>query len=117
MAYKLQDIKIVPNGLNLAPPGDQVAAGDNLDLTGWWPSSVGKLLQAPGWARRNTTPAGSMIHSISETDGRVYYGASTGLYQAGRNSEAAIDTGYDGEPLGMIGYQGFMWTMNRSKQS
>ena len=117
MAYKLQDVKIVPKGLNLAPPGDQVSEGDCLDLTGWWPSSVGKLLQAPGWGQRNTTPAGSAIHSISETAGRTYYGAAGGLYQIGRNSEAAIDTGYDGEPLGMIGYQGFMWTMNRSKQS
>src|SRR5690349_18792047 len=52
VAYKLQELKIVPNGLNLAPPGDQVASGDCLDLAGWWPSAVGKLQQTRGWTPR-----------------------------------------------------------------
>jgi len=113
MAYKLNELKIVPNGLNLLPPGDQVAAGDCLDLTGWWPGAVGKLQQTKGFVNKSGSDAGVTVDSIGESDGRVYFGGGGSLLQISRGS---IDTGYDGYPLGMVAYQGRMWIMNRSKQ-
>src|SRR5581483_4529329 len=54
MAYKPLDLKITPGGLNLLAPGDQVAEGDCLDLTGFWPGAAGKLEQAPGYTHLST---------------------------------------------------------------
>lgn len=119
MAYKLHELEIVPNGLNLAPPADQVAKGDCLALTGWWPSSVGKLQQARGWTSQNLYPQLYPIHSISEAEGRIYYADRANLYQQSRdagNPPLTIDTGYDSHPLGLLGFQGFMYIMNRGRQ-
>lgn len=116
MAYKLHERKIVPGGLNLAPPEDQVNDNDSLVLDGWWPSSVGKLQQTKGHTVRTTVAAAAAAHSIAEENGRVYFGASTLLYQIGRAAGASIQTGFDGSPLGLLGYQNYMWIMNRSKQ-
>lgn len=111
MAYRLHEHKLIPTGINLAMPPDQVIPGDALQLTGWWPSSVGKLQQTKGTTMRYSGAAG-LVNCISEVTGRVYYGAAGNLYRAG----SSIDTGYDGFPLGMIGYQNQMWVMNRSKR-
>jgi len=113
MAYRLNPLEIVPNGLNLLPPGDKVAAGDCLDLKGWWPGSVGRLQQTKGWVNKSGSDAGVALDSVGESDARVYYGGGGSLFQIGRGS---IDTGYDGYPLGMVAYQGRVWVMNRSKQ-
>jgi len=118
MAYKLEEIKIVPGGLNLAAPGDQVAINDCLELTGWWPSSIGRLEQSRGWTPRNTAPIEMPVHSISETTNRVYYAGGQNLYQVNRDTGSppdAIDTDYDGFPLGLVGYQNYMWIANRAK--
>lgn len=115
MAYKLQTLRIIPTGINLLPPGDQVAEGDCLELTGWWPGAVGKLQQTRGYVNKSAGPVGVPIDSLEESDGRVYYGGAGGLWQIGRGS-SAIDTGYDGYPLGMVAFQGRVWIMNRAKQ-
>jgi hypothetical protein len=118
MAYAPQEIKIIPGGINLAAPGDQVAAGDSLDLTGFWPGAIGKLEQSRGFTNLSATQLGSVIDGLCQASGRTYYSASnTGaLHQVGRGGagETAIDTGYDTYPLGMLGYQGYVWIMNRA---
>lgn len=113
MAYKLEELKIAPGGINLLPPGDQVAQGDSLELTGWWAGAIGKLQQAKGFTDVSGGGAGVAVDSVAESDGRIYYGGAGSLYQIGRGS---IDSGYDTYPLGMVAYQGRMWIMNRSKQ-
>jgi hypothetical protein len=116
MAYEPQEIKIIPGGLNLAAPGDQVAAGDSLEVRGFWPGAIGKLQQAPD---RQTLAfdATYTFDGLCQTSGRTYYSGRSGgagaLFQIGRGS---IDTAYDGYPLGMLGYRGYVWVMNRAKQ-
>lgn len=115
MAYKQQVIQIMPKGLNLLPPGD-APDGAALALTGWWPGAIGKLQQAKGWVQRNDTDVTDAIHSISETQGRVYYAADDDLYQMGRGEPEPIDSGYDGWPLSLVGAGKYMWIMNRARQ-
>ena len=116
MAFEPIPLKIVPKGLDLVPPGDQVAEGDCLDLTGWWPGSTGRLQQARGWVKKNT--GGGNLNSLAESDGQLFFSDGSTLYQGTENGAAAtaIDTGYDGKALGLCGYQHVMWVMNRSKQ-
>lgn len=122
MAYDLLDIQITPGGLNLLAPGDQ--AKGSLDLTGWWPGAVGRLQQAPGYTVLSAAHLTRYMDSLCEASGRIYYGGSdrpvtTGdLFQVGRGGagETAIDTGYDGYPLGLLSFQGYVWIMNRAKQ-
>lgn len=116
MSYQLKEQKIIPGGLNLLAPGDQVAEGDCLDLRHWWPGSAGRLEQSPSLLTKNSPTVVSVQHSICQADGRIYYGGTDGnLRQIGRGvNDAAIDTGYDTTPLGMISYQGYVWIMNRA---
>jgi hypothetical protein len=122
MAYKLQTQKILPGGLNLLAPGDQVTEGDCLDLTGWWAGAAGRLEQAPRSIVWNANPSWVIpADSLCQVDGRIYwsdYNGTRSLRQVGRTVggtlEAAIDTGFDSAPLGMISYQGFAWIMNRA---
>lgn len=116
MAYKLETQKIVPGGLNLLAPGDQVAEGDCLELTKWWSGSVGRLEQAPAAIMRNSPSVFGPQDSLCQADGRIYYGGGGSLRQIGRASENAIDSGYDGYPLGLISFKGSVWVMNRAKQ-
>jgi hypothetical protein len=114
MAYQVKDLKILPGGLNLLPPGDQINEGDCLDLTDWWPGCAGKLEQAPQAV--NLTGALEMAwghDSLLQADGRIYSGGYGNLSQIGRG---LVDSGYDGYPLGMISMSGFAWIMNRAKQ-
>lgn len=116
MAYKLKDQKIIPGGLNLLAPGDQVAEGDCLDLSEWWCGAAGRLEQAPTAVTRNLPSVLSTQDSLCQADGRIYYGGGGNLRQIGRAGEAPIDSGYDATPLGMISYQGLVWVMNQAKQ-
>lgn len=116
MAYKLKDQKIIPGGLNLLAPGDQVAEGDCLELKKWWSGAAGRLEQAPSAAVRNNPAVISTQDSLCQADGRIYYGGGGNLRQIGRAADAPIDTGYNGDPLGMISYQGHVWVMNKAKQ-
>lgn len=116
MAYKLQTQKLIPGGLNLIAPGDQISEGDCLNLRDWWAGSAGRLEQSPTSVVRNSPSVISEQDSICQVDGRIYYGGGGSLRQIGRSADAAIDTGYDSYPLGMISYQGYAWVMNRSKQ-
>src|SRR5581483_12009697 len=119
MAFEPLTLPIVPKGLNLVPPGDQVAEGDCLALTGWWPGSAGRLQQARGWVTKSGAGSAPNLDTLAECNGRIYYGGNGYLYQIGRDtgSPAYIDSGYDGKPLGVCAYQGFLWTMNQTKQS
>jgi hypothetical protein len=113
--YKLREQKIRPGGLNLLAPGDQVAEGDSLDLTGWWPGAAGRLEQAPSYVLLSSPLNLGPHDTVLKADSRTYYAGGGSLWQIGREP-SAIDTGYDGTPLGMLSYQGYAWIMNRSKQ-
>lgn len=118
MAFDPIEIKIVPKGLNLVAPGDQVAEGDCLDLTGWWPGSAGRLQQQRGDLLKNQGGSGN-LNSIEESDGLIFFGDVTGnLYWGAQDGSAGtlIGTGYDGNPLGMCAYQHILWVMNRNNR-
>lgn len=116
MAYKLLDLKLTPGSLNLAAPGDQIPETDCLDLTGWWQGSAGELLQAMGWRNLSIFQAGKAIDSLCQVNGRIYYGGAGFLWQVARGGggDAQLDGGFDGLPLGMISYQGYLFVMNRA---
>jgi hypothetical protein len=120
LAFQPKDIKIVPAGLNLLAPGDQVAPGDCLDLTGWWPGSVGRLQQAPGYERFSAQHLTGYFDAICEASGRVYYAGSGNVCMVGRNlpNEDPINSGwaFDGYALGMIAYRKYCWMINRTHQ-
>lgn len=118
MAYKPLDLKITPGGLNLLAPGDQVADGDCLDLTGFWPGAAGRLEQAPGYTHLSDAHLPNSFDGLCQASGRTYFSDSAAgtLFEIGRAAEAAIDTGFDTYPLGMISAQGYLWIMNRAKQ-
>src|ERR1017187_634481 len=114
MAYQVKDLKILPGGLNLLPPGDQINEGDCLDLTDWWPGCAGKLEQPPQAVTLTGALEMAWGHdSLLQADGRIYSGGYGNLSQIGRG---LVDSGYDGYPLGMISMSGFAWVMNRAKQ-
>jgi hypothetical protein len=122
MAFEPKDLQIIPRGINLVPPGDQVAEGDCLELTGWWPGSLGRLEQDRGWVLKNVAGGvGSNLDMLSECQGRVYYGGNAAgvgyLYQVGRDTAGVwLENDFDGYPLGMCAYQSIQWIMNRAHQ-
>lgn len=96
MAYKLNEQRITPGGLDLLVPSDQnprraaltdlvnVPQGECLDLTDWWPGADGHLEQAPQFTAV-TSGLTVSLHSLCSASGRTYYGGVDGkLYQAGR---------------------------------
>lgn len=115
MAYRLNELKIVPTGLNLLAPVDQIAPGDCLDLFGLWPGSAGRVEVAPP-AVQVSAASPADCHTVYDAGGRIYYADIGNLRQVGRAGEAPIDSGYDGYPLGLISYQGYVWIINRSQQ-
>jgi len=117
MAFDPLKLEIVPKGLNLLPPGDQVAEGDCLQLDGFWPGSMGKLQQARGWVVKNVASGGGAINSLAEGDATLFFSEGSNLYKGSENGATVgtVDTGYDGYPLGMCPYQHIMWVMNRAK--
>lgn len=112
MAYEPKTLRILPGGLNLLPPSDQVAEGDCIDLTDWWPASLGRLEQAPVL---KTLSSGSDFgkDSLAQSNGNIFYGGNGFLSEIGRGR---IDSGYDGYPLGLISFQGWLWIMNPTRQ-
>lgn len=114
MAYKIETQKIIPGGLNLLAPGDQVAEGDCLELQDWWPAGVGKLEQSPGSSLVSGIPPIPTANSLLSADGQIYYGGGGSLTQIGGSW---IDSGYDPSyPLGMISDQGYAWIINATRQ-
>jgi hypothetical protein len=116
MAYKLQEQKILPNGLNLLAPSDQVTEGDCIDLGDWWSGAAGRLEQAPTEVQVNSGSVYTAQDSICQVTGsssRIYYGGGGYLRQIGRAADAPIVAGLDGAPLGLLSYQGYVWVMNR----
>jgi hypothetical protein len=120
MAAQPKELQIIPGGLNLAAPGDAIPDGDCLDLGGFFPGSVGMLEQAGGWtAASSGSHAGAHFHTLCQTSNRLYFGGTMGALwrKTGTAAETTIDSGYDGYPLGIIAYQGYVWVMNKTRQS
>lgn len=73
---------------------------------------MGKLKQALGWTRRTVTSAGGAVNSITEWNNTLYYSEGSTLYSA----SGTVTGGFDGSPLGLLPYLGFLWIINRSLQ-
>ncbi len=118
MAFKLQELKISPGGLNLLTPSDSQPELESLDLTDWWPGAAGKLEQAPEPAgvKAGGVPlsAGVPLDTVMKTGNRTYYAGTGNLYMDG----TTIDTGYAvNYPVGMIAFQGYVWITSQGRQT
>jgi len=113
MAYKLETARILPNGLNLVAPGDQVSEGDCLDLQGWWPGAAGRV-EASTVAAFVAGTAPVFGDSLCQMGTTYYLGNSTtgSVYRG----VTLLNADYDAFPVGMISYQGFTWIINRAHQ-
>jgi len=110
MAYAPKEAKIIPGGLNLLPPGDQVNDGDCLELTGFWPGAAGRLEQTPTLVLQ--TPAnGAGKDTVLQSGDDLYYAGLGSLYV----NDSFIDSGFDGSPLGALSFQGWNWFINPVK--
>lgn len=130
MAYKLNEQRITPGGLDLLVPADQnprrasltdlvnVPQGECLDLTDWFAGSDGRLEQAPQPTLASSPLATGAQNSLLSTAGRTYYSDGIWLRQVGRDgADGPLNgTALDGFPLGMIAFQGFAWIMNTVAQ-
>lgn len=114
MAFKLQELKISPGGLNLLTPGDSPPELESLDLTDFWPGAAGKLEQAP--ERASLYSPGVALDTVMRTGTRTYAAGEGNVYMNGDNIDP---TGYYGiaYPVGMIAFQGFAWITSQSKQA
>lgn len=111
MAFKLQELKISPGGLNLLTPGDSPPELESLDLTDFWPGAAGKLEQAP--ERASLYSPGVALDTVMRTGTRTYAAGTGNVYLNGAN----IDSGYgNAYPVGMIAFQGFAWITSQSRQ-
>jgi len=77
-----------------------------------WRADQSGALRSRGGTSVVTTVAGvSRIHSIAQRGSAFYFGADTSLFRNG--TSGAIKTGFDGNLLGMVPMNGYMWCMNR----
>jgi hypothetical protein len=118
MAYKREEQKIYPGGINYLAPPDQVADGDCLQLQNFRCDSAGKLVQNFVVIPQITDEGAYNFDSLLRIKAERYYGGAGGIWKVGTRGApdppGALEALYDGLPLGMIGFQNFAWIMNRA---
>lgn len=115
MAYKLQKQDLLTGGLNLIAPVDKLDEAHAVCSHNWRVDQLGALRsRKQDWPRQSTSGAAHSIF-VAKIGGNpvVFYGAGTSFYRA---DVVPCATGFDGYPLGMTFWQGYLWVMNRSKQ-
>jgi hypothetical protein len=110
--FNTEPLKIIPGGLNLLAPGDQVAEGDCLDLAGWWPEDAGKLQQGRGYVIKSNGYSHA-VDTILDADGRFYFAGAGSLSRFGTG---VLGTGWGSDPIGAISYRGWGWFTSANLQ-
>lgn len=106
-----QTKRILPDGLNLITPTD--AERGSLILQNARPDSAGEVRSRGGTETLFT--ATGYVHTLYLSRDPEY--RFLGVGTTTRQNTSALDTGYDGEPLFPINEDGYVWVMNRSKQT
>jgi hypothetical protein len=122
MAYKRDQERILTGGMNLLPPGDKLAEGESLEVTNFRVDQQGQLRSRQGFLSLITafnalSSNDTVLHSMFRYAAHRYYGANADLFRDGGAAGNRIATNtFDGNPLGMVAYQGFVWVMNQAAQ-
>ncbi len=107
---------MLSGGLNLLAPGDAVNPGQALACDNFRTDQAGILRTRMGELLVHNFGAGNNVHTISTVlalTQRRYYGVGVDLW---RDTATKIATGFDGNPLGMVSFQGRLWCMNQANQ-
>lgn len=111
MAYTKQSKRILTGGLNLLPPADLIPEQDSIAAQNWRVDQQGNLRSRFGHTVVDSL-AGT-VNSIYLRDNVArYYGSGFSLFQG----VTALAAGFDGTPIDMVSYLGWLWAMNRAKQ-
>jgi hypothetical protein len=110
MAYEKKQHKILSGSLNLLPPSDLVSDEDFLSAINFRVDQAGNLRSRAGSSSIFTSLGA--VNSHHKALGTRYNGGGTSLFRGG----SSIDTGYDGNPLGLASFKGYEYIFNKSKQ-
>lgn len=111
MSYEKKSLRLLGGSLSLLAPGDKVSPEDGIQMQNWRSDQDGSLRSRGGSSVVAQIAGASKIHSIAQRGSVFYYGADTSLYRNG--SSSAIATGFDGNLVGMVPMNGYMWCLNR----
>jgi hypothetical protein len=114
VSYELEVDNVLGGSLNLLAPGE--SGDDPVALHNWRVDQGGQLRSRLGMGAPIFT-GGAYIHTLGRVEAitpRRYVGVDDKWYRVG--TVGAIATGFDGNPFGMVSFQGRSWAMNRAKQ-
>lgn len=114
MAYRKEKERVLAGSLNLVPPSDKVASPDSLELSNLRVDDAGQLRSRKGTSLIRATGT-DPVHSLLRFNPDRFAGIGDGFYK-GTTVENLLDSGFDGEPLGLAAYQNNVWVMNKSKR-
>lgn len=116
MAYELQTDPILAGSLNLLAPGELGGQTDAIAMHNWRIDQGGQLRSRLGMGAPIITGL-DYVHSMARVEAlapRRYFGAGTKWYRG--NVDISSGTPFDGNPFGMVSFQGRCWAMNRAQQ-
>lgn len=129
--------RVLAGSLNLLPPSDKLPENDALELLNFRVDQVGVLrvgdsyslvknfASSPVHTVVRLTDLGATAYANGSTWGDITFpancflvGAGTTLYAyfQGSNTTITIATGFDGNPLSIVFWNGFIWVMNQASQ-
>jgi hypothetical protein len=112
MSYEKKSLRLLGGSLSLLSPGDKVSAEDGIQMQNWRADQSGSLRSRGGTTIVGEISGVSLIHSIAQRGNVFYFGADTSLFR-GLSSSTPIATGFDGNLLGMVPMNGYMWCLNQ----
>lgn len=120
MSYKSEAQRILIGSLNILPPGDKLPEADALELTNFRVDTAGALRSRLGctpltlpWSSF-ISPGNDPLHSMARRGGDYYFGVAKYFFHMGGATPRS--SAGDGQPLGMVPMNGYMWVMNRGFQ-
>lgn len=131
-----EEQRVLAGSLNLLTPSDKTPENDALELLNFRVDQAGVLRGGDTFARLPNAYFGAAVHTIfplGDLGTRSYpgwgnpihvqfpaltflVGAAGNLYLYMNSQVALLASGFDGQPLGITIFNGFIWVMNRAKQ-
>jgi hypothetical protein len=117
VGYVQKKLQILGGSFNLQAPSDKIPVTDYLLSQNFRPDKPGQLFSRYGWPQKFSIVGAGNAHSVGLTggiEGDWYTGAGSSLYH--NFNPGAIATGFDGNRIGMVYFNDFMWIMNQALQ-